>query len=348
MFKRPRPEDFMLHARRFIAVLAALAATATVFGSSVANAETKTIRLAKQFGISYLPLTIMETKHLLEQHGKTLGLDLKTDWVKFTSGTPMNEALISGNLDFASGGVGPVLTIWGKTRNNLKVKAVSAMNAMPLYLNTTNPNVKTIKDFTDKDRIALPAVRVSIQAITLQMAAEKVFGAGQEHKLDSLTVSLGHPDGMAQMLGGHSEITAHLTSAPYQYQELADKRVHKVLDSYQVLGGPHTFNTVWTTSKFYDENRKIVQAFLAAFSDAMEQIKKDPAAAAALWVKAENSKLPVAEAERIIKLPENEWTMTPKKIMAYADYMARAKMIPAKPSSWKDVFFPDIHNLPGD
>jgi NitT/TauT family transport system substrate-binding protein len=40
--------------------------------------------------------------------------------------------------------------------------------------------------------------------------------------------------------------------------------------------------------------------------------------------------------------------MTPKKIMAYADYMARAKMIPAKPASWKDVFFPDIHNLPGD
>ena len=338
----------MVKASRLIAsALGLLAATAFVFGGT-ASAETKTVRLAKQFGISYLPLTIMETKHLLEEHGKKMGLDLKTDWVKFTSGTPMNEALISGNLDFASGGVGPVLTIWGKTRNNLQVKAVAAMNAMPLYLNTTNPNVKTIKDFTDKDRIALPAVRVSIQAITLQMAAEKAFGAGQEHKLDPLTVSLGHPDGMAQMLGGHSEITAHLTSAPYQYQELADKRVHKVLDSYEVLGGPHTFNTVWITSKYYKENHDVVLAFLAAFEDAMTQITKDPAAAAALWVKAENSKLPVAEAERIIKLPENEWTMTPKKIMAYADYMARAKMIPVKPSSWQDVFFPDIHKLPGN
>jgi NitT/TauT family transport system substrate-binding protein len=327
--------------------LAALVAGAVLFGGA-ADAETRTVRLAKQFGISYLPLTIVETKHLLEQHGKALGLDLKTEWVKFSSGTPMNEALISGNLDFASGGVGPVLTIWGKTRDNLGVKAVAAMNSMPLYLNTINPNVKSIKDFTEKDRIALPAVRVSIQAITLQMAAEKAFGAGQEHKLDHLTVSLSHPDGMAQMLGGHSEITAHLTSAPYQYQELADKRVRKILDSYEVLGGPHTFNTVWITSKFYKENRKVVQAFLAAFADAMEQIKKDPTAAAALWVKAENSKLPATEAERIIKLPENEWTMTPKKIMAYADYMARAKMIPVKPASWKDVFFDDIHNLPGN
>lgn len=332
--------------RRIVAALATLAALS--LSAPATHAETKTVRLAKQFGISYLPLTIMETQHLLEQQGKKLGLDIKTEWVKFTSGTPMNEALISGNLDFASGGVGPVLTIWGRTRNNLKVKAVSAMNAMPLYLNTTNPKVKTIKDFTDKDRIALPAVRVSIQAITLQMAAEKAFGPGQEHKLDRLTVSLGHPDGMAQMLGGHSEITAHLTSAPYQYEELKDKRVHKVLDSYQVLGGPHTFNTVWITSKFYNENHKVVQAFLAAFKQSMDEINKDPAGAAALWVKAENSKLPVAEAERIIKLPENEWTMTPKKIMAYADYMARAKMIPVKPTSWKDVFFPDIYNLPGN
>ncbi len=73
----------------------------------------------------------------------------------------MNDAIISGNLDFASGGVGPLLTIWGKTRTNLGVKGVAALNSMPLYLNTINPNVKTIKDFTDKDRIALPAVQES-------------------------------------------------------------------------------------------------------------------------------------------------------------------------------------------
>src|SRR6201999_3777534 len=106
-------------------------------------------------------------------------------------------------------------------------------------------NVKTIKDFTEKDKIALPAVKSSIQAITLQMAAEKVFGPGQQGKLDPLTVTLGHPDGMAQMMGGKSEITGHFTSAPFMYQELADSRVRKVLDSYDVLGGPHTFNVVW-------------------------------------------------------------------------------------------------------
>ena len=334
-------------ARIFHIAACALIVGAALLEAGPAGAQTKTVRLAKQFGISYLPLTVMEQKGLLEEQGRKLGLDLKSEWVQFTGGPPMNEAILSGTLDFASGGVGPLLTIWGRTRGNLGVKGVAAINAMPLYLNTINPDVKTIKDFTEKDRIALPAVKVSIQAVTLAMAAEKVFGPGHHGKLDPLTVSLSHPDGMAQMMSGKSEITAHFSSAPFMYQQLEDSRVRKVLDSYEVLGGPHTFNSVWASSKYYNENRKVVEAFVAALDEAIKFIKDDPAGAAALWVKAENSKLPVAQAEKIIRAPENEWTTTPKKIMDYADYMSRVGMIPAKPASWRDVFFEDIAGLPG-
>jgi NitT/TauT family transport system substrate-binding protein len=325
----------------------ALFAGAMLLGPAPASAQTKTVRLAKQFGISYLPLTVIEQKGLLEEQGRRLGLELKSEWVQFTGGPPMNEAILSGTLDFASGGVGPLLTIWGRTRGNLGVKGVAAINAMPLYLNTINPDVKSIKDFTDKDRIALPAVKVSIQAVTLAMAAEKVFGPGQHGKLDPLTVSLSHPDGMAQMMSGKSEITAHFSSAPFMYQQLEDSRVRKILDSYEVLGGPHTFNSVWASTKFYNENRKVVEAFVAALDEAMKFIKSDPAGAAALWVKAENSKLPVAQAEKIIRAPENEWTTTPKKIMDYADYMSRVGMLAVKPASWRDVYFEEAHTLPG-
>jgi NitT/TauT family transport system substrate-binding protein len=334
-----------MHSIRRI-LLSALAA-ALLLPVAGAQAQTKTVRLAKQYGISYLPLTIMEAKHLLEAHGKRLGIDIKSEWVVFTSGAPMNEAIISGNLDFASGGVGPLLTIWGRTRANLGVKGVAALNSMPLYLNTINPNVKTIKDFTEKDRIALPAVKVSIQAITLQMAAEKAFGPGQHGKLDALTASLGHPDGMAAMMSGKSEITGHFTSAPFMYQELEDSRARKVLDSYEVVGGPHTFNVVWATSKFYNENPKVVEAFVAALDDAMKQVAANPAEAAAVWVKAENSKLSPAYIEKLIRLPENEWTMVPKKVMVYAEFMSRIGMLSPKPESWRDVFFPAVQNLPG-
>src|SRR3981081_1088697 len=318
------------HKIRSSLTAAALATAIVALGAPSAGAETRTIRIAKQFGISYLPLTVMEEKKFLEERGKSLGIDIKTEWVQFVSGTPMNEAIISGNLDFASGGVGPLLTIWGKTRGNIGVKGVAAINAMPLYLNSIDPKVKTIKDFTEKDRIALPAVKVSIQAVTLQMAAEKVFGPGQQNKLDNLTVSLSHPDGMANMMSGRSEITAHFTSAPFMYQELEDSRVHKVLDSYEVLDGPHTFNAVWASSKLYDENRKVIDAFLAALES-----------------KAENSKLPLATAEKIIRLPENEWTDVPKKIMAYADFMHRTGALPVEPKNWQGGFFEGIRKRRG-
>jgi NitT/TauT family transport system substrate-binding protein len=259
----------------------------------------------------------------------------------------MNDAILSGNLDFASGGVGPLLTIWGKTQTNVMVKGVAALNAMPLYLVTTNPNIKTIKDYTEKDKIALPGVKTSIQAVTLQIAAEKVFGKGQQDKLDVFTVSMSHPDALTSMLGGKSEINSHFGSAPFQDMELADPRVHKVLDSYDVLGGPHTFNTVWANSKFATANPKIMKAFLDALEESMTRIKADPAAAAAIWVKAENSKLPVADAEKIIRNPQNEWTTTPKKVLTYLDYMNRAGLVATKTNDWKDIFFSGIHGVPG-
>lgn len=330
---------------RRLALLAAVV-FASVTATAV-NAEPRVVRIATQYGISYLPMTIMAEKKLLESEGKKLGLDLQPDWVRFTGGPPMNEALISGNLDFASGGVGPMVTIWARTQNNLKVKGVTSLNSMPLWLNSINPNVKTIKDFTEKDRIALPAVRVSMQAVILQMAAEKEFGKGQEHKLDPWTVSLSHPDGLAQMMSGKSEITGHFTSAPFMYQELEDSRVHRVLNSYDVFGGPHTFNVVWATEKLYKGEPKLLEAFLSALRIAMKDINDDPAAAAALWVKADKSKLTPAQAEKIIRDKENTWTMTPQKIMDVAGYMGRVNMIPVTPKSWKDMFVDNIHNLPG-
>ena len=323
------------------------AAVTLAVSASIAKAEPRVVRIAKQYGIAYIPLTIIQEQKLLESESKKLGLDLTTEWVRFTGGPPMNEALISGNLDFASGGIGPFVTIWSRTHENFKVKGITALDSMPLYLNTINPDVKTIKDFTDKDRIALPAVRVSLQAVILQMAAEKVFGQGQEHKLDPWTVSLSHPDGLAQMMSFKSQVTAHFTAAPFMYQELADKRVHRVLNSYDVFGGPHTFIIVWAAAKLYEGEPKVVQAFLNAVRIAMKEIHDDPAGMAALWVKADKSKLPVAEAEKIIRDPENSWSMTPQKTMVVADYMSRVKMVPVAPKDWKDMFIDAVHDLPG-
>ena len=226
------------HEFRSSLIAAALATAIVALGAPSARAETRTIRIAKQFGISYLPLTVMEEKKFLEERGKSLGIDIKTEWVQFVSGAPMNEAIISGNLDFASGGVGPLLTIWGKTRGNIGVKGVAAINAMPLYLNSIDPKVKTIKDFTEKDRIAIPSLKSSTQAILLQMEAERVFGKGQFDRLEPLIVTMSHPDSVAAILKPGHEVTAHVATSPYHEAEM--KAGLHTVTSEEVSAATHT------------------------------------------------------------------------------------------------------------
>ena len=322
-------------------------AAAAGFAAPALRAQPREVRLAEQFGIGYLPLSIMKVRKLLEAEARARGVEVTTAWVRFAAGTAINEALISDNLDFASGGVGPLLTIWARTRGNLDVKGVAALNSMPLYLNTINPNVKTIADFTEKDRIALPAVKVSIQAVILQMAAEKAFGPGNHRRLDHLTVSMSHPDGMAAMLSGRSEITAHFSSAPFQYQQLADPRVRRVLSSYDVLGGPHTFNSVWAMGRYRSGNPEIMAAFIAALDRAMGMIKDDPEGMAELWIADQGSRLSKDDAVKIIRDPEIAWTTTPQKIMAFAAFMHRNGSIRVRPERWQDVYVEDIAHLPG-
>ena len=331
---------------RCILCAAAVAAGIGLAGGPARADEQHEIRIAKQFGISYLPLEVMEGRHLIEARAKAAGLgDVKVEWSQLSSGAPMNDALLSGNLDVVSGGVGPLLTIWAKTRGNYNVKAIASINSMPLYLNTINPKVKTLKDFTSSDRIALPAVKVSIQAVTLQMAAERELG--KANALDAMTVSMSHPDGMTAMLSGHSEITGHFTSAPFMYQELADKRVHRVLNSYDVLGGHGTFNLVWTTAKFHDQNPKLYRAFYDALDDAMAFINGNKKAAAELWIAAEHSKLTLPFIMRILDDPENVYTTVPEKVMKYAEFMHKTGAIRVAPAKWTDLFFPEIQGKSG-
>jgi NitT/TauT family transport system substrate-binding protein len=340
--RRPGEHASMTKARWLFSVLMCL----TTLATPVAG-RAETVRIARQFGISYLPLILMQDAGLLEREGRARGLDLSVEWITFTGGPPINDALISGSVDLAAGGVGPMLTLWGRTRGNLRVKGVAALGSMPIWLNTSNPAVRSIADFTERDRIALPGVKVSIQAVVLQMAALQAFGPGQQNRLDPLTVSMGHPDGQAALLGGGTEITAHFTAAPYMYAEASAPQVHRVLNSYDVLGGPHTFNLVWATTRYHDRHPEVIAAFTAALDRAMASIRDDPGEAAAVWVRSERARLSPAEAADMIRRPENEWTTTPRRMMEFARFMHATGGLVQAPEGWRDLFFPAVHALDG-
>lgn len=332
---------------KLLATIASSVFAMVVALAPAARAEVSTVRLAQQYGIAYLPLTVMKSEGLFEKHAKDLGLTLKTEWLRFAAGSGMNDGLLSGNLDFASGGVSPLITIWGKTEKNLNVRAVAALNETPLYIVTANPKVKSITDFTSNDRIAMPTIKTSFQALILQMALRKVLGPGQENKLDPITVAMSHPDAMTALLGGRSEVNSHFTSPPFYSQEVADPRIHTVLNSFDVFGGPHTFTIVWATSKFADANPTVMKAFYAALEDAMQRIAKDPADAARIYIKAEGSKYSEAEVVKLITEPGTKFSATPKKVFTLYEYMHQIGLVTRKASSWKDLFFPGVHSAQG-
>jgi NitT/TauT family transport system substrate-binding protein len=313
-----------------------------------AAAEVTEIRIAQQFGISYLPLIVMKERHLLEQAVVEAGLPSPTvTWDQFSGAAAMNDALISGNLDIATAGVGPMILIWARTHGSLKITGVAALGAMPNVLTTSNPNIRTLADFTDKDRIALPAVKIGAQAVMLQMAAEQAFGAGQQNKLDDITVSMAHPDAAAALLGGASEIDAHFTSPPFSNQELANPKIHKVLTNYDQMGGPATFNVLYAPEKFHAANPRTYRAFLVALDRAMDAIKADPTAAAALYIKTEGSKLTPTFVEGIIRDPANDFTATPLQTFKTAQFLYKTGAIKLSPTGWQDLFFSEIHDRAG-
>jgi NitT/TauT family transport system substrate-binding protein len=314
-----------------------------------ASAQVPEIRLAQQFSMGYLQLNVMEHQKLIEKHAAALGLpNAKVSWFKFNGPTAVNEALISGNVDIGSGGVPGLLTLWARTKGTpQEVRGISALSSQPFLLNTRDPAIKTIKDFTDSDRIAVPSVKSSVQAITLEMAAVKTWGAKDFEKLDPLTVSMTPPDATVALLKGGAQISAAFSVPPFQYQQLEDPAVHTVLNSFDAMGGSHTFTAIWTSARFRDGNPLLYKAFVAALKEATAIVDKDRRTAAQYWIEDSKSKLPIDFVTKVISAPDVHWTMTPEHTMKYADFMASVGRLKAKANSWKDYFFPDIYDLNG-
>jgi NitT/TauT family transport system substrate-binding protein len=313
-----------------------------------ARAEQAELRIAKQYGLAYLQMMVMEDQKIIEKNAKAAGLgDLKVTWATFRSSDVMNDALLSSSVDFVCLGIPGIATIWGKTKGGMEVKAASGFNFLPLQMNTRSPHIKSIRDLTEKDKIAMPAVKVSMQAIVLQMAAAQAFGEANYAKLDGLTVSMAHPDAMATFLSGGGEINNHFTSPPFAQKELEKPGITKVLNSVEVLGGPISFNVVAATSKFYNENPKLYAVFLKSLEEATAFINKDKRAAADIYIKLTKDKSPVEDLLKIMNDPQVEYSLMPKNIMKMVQFMHKSGAIKVVPASWKDLFFPNMHSLPG-
>jgi NitT/TauT family transport system substrate-binding protein len=292
--------------------------------------------------VVYLLLNVARDQHLIEQEGRKTGLDIKVDWVRLSGGSAVNDALLSGAVDIAGAGMGPLLTVWDRTHGRQNVKGVASLGNLPYYLVSDNPSVKTIADFTSKDRIAVPVVGVSVQSRMLQYAAAKQWNVSQFDRLDSLTQAIPHPDATAAIIANSSIITAHFGNPPFQQQELAgNPRAHVVLNSYDVLGGPSSATVVYATEKFRTENPKTYHAFVAALADAARLVTTNPQLAADIYIRVNESKIDRDLLMKILRDPHVQYKIMPQNTFGLAQFMYRVGAIRNEPKSWRDYFFDD-------
>lgn len=334
---------------KYVATLM-IAVTVLASVAAAARAETANIKIARQYGIIYLPLMLMEHDKLFEKYAAKEGLQNPSAEFTQLGGTAiMNDALISGSLDFASVGAPALAKLWDKTKGSpSEVRGMAAISSMPMLLNTRDPNVHHIRDFTSKNKIAMNAVKVSIYAMVLQMAAAKEFGIKNYDKLDVFTVSLPHPEATQAMLSGMGEIDSHFTAPPYSYQELAKPGIHTVLKASDVLGPHGSIVLVVSTKRFREQNPKAYKAMFNAYSEAMNTLNQNKEYAAKVYIEMTKSKESLDAVLRILNDPETEFTLTPKSTMKYVNFMEEIGLLKNQVSSWKDLFFPEIYDLPGN
>lgn len=332
-----------------LAATTALVAMPALIRSSFAD-EASSIVLISQHGLPYLPLMMMEEHKLVEKHAEKLGVPSLKPQFKTLGGTQsLIDALLSGQMNFGVTGVPGLATLWDKTAGTAnEVRALSAVQSMPFLLNCNRPEVKTIRDFTERDKIAVPGVKNSNQAICLQMAAAKEWGQDQYAKLDPLTINRPHPDAATALMSKSTDVTAHYGVAPFQNYEIATPGIHTVVKSYDALGGKTTNGVMLMTKKFRDSSPKVTAAVYAALVEAEGMIAKDAKHSAEVYIKVTHDKRSsIDEIAKMISDPDNVWTTTPQNAMAYVSFMNEIGTMKRVPGSWKDIFMPECHDTQG-
>lgn len=336
----------MLRMTRRAATTAALATLATP-AIRPAFAETSEVLIAKQFGTLYLQQDIMEQLKLIEKHAAKVGLpNLTVQYLRLAGTGAVTDALLAGRLHFASGGAPGAMLLWDRTRGG--IRSCFAMNATDQKLVTVRPDLRRIEDISPADRIAMPAIKTSPQAIWLQMAAAQAFGRSEWSRFDAQTVSRAHPDSMAQMLG-RTEVNCHWTSSPFQERELANPAVHEVASSFRLMQMPSvTPNTIYGSDSFRTANPLAWRACLAAFQEATDFINKEPRQAAELYLLNSGDKDTVDNVLAVMSSPGNAFTLQPRGLQKIAGFMAETGLLKRRPDNLSDLFFPEARDLGGD
>ncbi|MCI8888296.1 MAG: ABC transporter substrate-binding protein [Hungatella sp.] len=228
-----------------------------------AKREAPVIGIAEQYGIAYAPLNIMKELGILER--KLPGV--KIEWKQFGGPTAIRESMMNGEIDFGFMGVAPVLI---GIDNGMEWKYATGISSNEVAIVTSSPDIKSLKDFSPQDRIAILSPGCTQHVLLCMLADEQL---GDPHALDNQTVSMTHPDAMHALLSG-TEITAHIATPPYISQEV-QAGMSVLATGEEIMGGPFTFISGVAMTDFYENHRDWYDAFIEALDESIDYINEN-------------------------------------------------------------------------
>jgi NitT/TauT family transport system substrate-binding protein len=315
---------------------------ATFLGATPTLAETARITIGIQNGVAYLPLHVMAAQHLVEKHAKKLGVDVTATIRNLGSTGFVRDALIADQIQFGVAGSPTLVTLYEKTRGDFR--AASAVVSIPVTVNTNNPKIKSVCDFADGDKIAVPAVKSSAQAVILQMASKQ--RCGDPFRNDRFTITMAHPDAYNALMSGL--ITTHVASPPFSYDEVEKSRgkVRTILSGYDVLKSKATLVFLITSDRFRLANPKVYRAVREALEEGEAYVRAHPKEAAQIYIKAEKSRSSEADVIRQITSPDVVYSTTPQGLGMIASFMASIGTA-KKTYGWQELSMPELRSRKG-
>lgn len=228
------------------------------------------LTIVQQYGMAYAPLKVIEEQDLIE---KNYDGEVEVDYQILNSGSSINDAFVSGDVDVGLMGVAPAIT--GSLNEGVPYKICSNVSAQPHRLMTNDPSIKTLEDIGEQDQIALVNIG-SIQHILLAMAAKEQLG--DAHALDNNIVAMAHPDGMTALL--NKSVKCQLTTSPYVFKEEAEEGISEVEAIESVWPDGNSFIVACASTDLHDNNPELYDAVNAAIADAVDFINENPEEAA--------------------------------------------------------------------
>lgn len=291
--------------------------------------KTEKLVIAYQWGLAYAPLEVIRQKNLIEKHYDG---EIEIEWKTMNGPSEIYEGIVAGSIDVAHSGVGPFLI---NTSKGVPCKMYSALAAQPMGLNTSKPELQSLKDFKSDDKIALVSWG-AIQHVMLSMAAEKYLG--DPHALDNNIVNMSHPDGMQALLSG--VVSSQLTTSPYFLKELETEGIHEIEEVADVFPKGASIIVGSASIKLYEERREAYDALTAAMEEAMLFLNENTEEAAELLCEKEG-----VTPEKMLEYLTAEgvsYDMVPSGTLEIAEFMERAEFMEKAQTSYEEICYQNL------